>query len=85
MRALLHCPIVRQVGVRQWLKSGSDCAAEFFECRSNSQVRVWGVGAEFVLAASKVLDERATFDHNGTDTPTCMWVAVVGLLRRSVG
>ncbi len=44
--------------------AGSDRFGEFVECGRDSQVVSAGVDAEFVVAATQVLNERVTTDHH---------------------
>ena len=46
------------------VRLGSDCLGEFVERGSDSEMVVSGVGAEFVVAAPHVLDERVPANHS---------------------
>ena len=64
-RARRHCCVSSSHGAgrRSLRQAWSDCLGEFVERGRDSEVVVSGVGAEFVMAAPDILDERvAAYD-----------------------
>ena len=60
------CCVSRWAGaaLRGRARRGSDCEREFVDGGGYAQERMAGFDAEFVVAASEVLDERVFVDHD---------------------